>query len=184
MKNILQKFRYNYLILLLPFLFVFAHPTYVSTTTLKYNYDQKSIEITCKMFANDLEEALKKNLNTKVDVLNPGNKKAVEDMISEYIKNRLSITLNGKPATFNFIGYEKDSDQAVSFLEITGVEVPQTFEIDNKLLYDHFKGQMNIVNVEVNGKKQSSKVTNPESKMKFTVGAATPAKKTGTKAKK
>lgn len=155
--------------LLLPLLFVFAHPFYVSVTTLKYNYEQKSIEITCKMFANDVEDALKKINNTKVDVLNPSNKKVVEDMLSEYIKKRLNIEMNGKHLTFNFIGYEKDEDYAVCFLEITGVEVPKSFVIEDKLLYEYLKTQSNIVNIEVSGKKQSSKVTNPEGKMKFTV---------------
>ncbi len=169
LNSIRQKINLKFLWLLVPFLFVFAHPFYVSVTSLKYNYDQKSIEITCKMFANDIEDALKKINTTSVDVLNPPNKKVVEDMLSEYIKKRLIINMNGKALTFNFIGYEKDEDYIVSFLEITGVEEPKTFNIENKLLYEFLKTQSNIVNLEVSGKKQSSKVTNPETKMKFSV---------------
>jgi hypothetical protein len=39
--------------------------------------------------------------------------------------------------------------------------------IENSLLYDFLKEQMNIVHLESGGKTQSMKVTNPETRISF-----------------
>ncbi len=44
---------------------------------------------------------------------------------------------------------------------------PKKVEIENTLLYEHLKDQMNIVHIEVNNSKKSLKVSNPEKKLKF-----------------
>lgn len=153
-------------------LFLFAgkpHPFYLSVTDLKYNDKNKSLEVACKMFSNDLEDALKKTTKKNVDLLNPKNKPEVEKILFEYVEKRLTVSLNGKVQKLKFIGYEREDDVIWTYFEIEKCEKPNQINISNSLLYDFLKEQINLVQVEVGSFKQSSKVTNPEKEMKFTV---------------
>ena len=64
---------------------------------------------------------------------------------------------------------EKEDDVIWTYMEIEKCEKPNQINISNSLLYDFLKEQINLVQVEVGTYKQSSKVTNPEREMKFTV---------------
>ena len=153
-------------------LFLFTgkpHPFYLTVTDMKYNDKNKSLEIACKMFTNDLEGALKKTTGKKVDILNPQDKKEVEKILFDYITKRLSINLNGKLKTLRFIGYEKEEDVIWTYMEIEKCEKPKQLHITTSLLYDFIKDQINLASIEVGGSKQSSKVSNPDKEIKFTV---------------
>ncbi len=153
-------------------LFLFAgkpHPFYLSVTDIKYNDKNKSLEIACKMFTSDLEDALKKTTNKSVDILNPKNKPEVEKILFEYITKRLSVNLNGKLKTLKFIGYEKEDEVIWTYMEIEKCEKPKQLIIQNSLLYDQIKEQINLVQIEIGDFKKSSKVTNPEKEMKFEI---------------
>ena len=116
-----------------------------------------------------MEDALKKTSKKNIDLLNPKNKTEVENILFEYITKRLAVNLNGKVQKLKFIGYEKEDDVIWTYMEIEKCEKPNQINISNSLLYDFLKEQINLVQVEVGTYKQSSKVTNPEREMKFTV---------------
>ncbi len=54
-------------------------------------------------------------------------------------------------------------------MEIEKCEKPKQVNITTSLLYDFLKEQINLVSLEVAGNKQSSKVSNPDKEIKFTV---------------
>ncbi len=146
-----------------------SHPFYLSVTDMKYNESNKSMEIACKMFTNDLEGALKKTTGKKVDIINSKDKKEVEKILFDYITKRLSINLNGKTMTLKYIGYEKEEDVIWTYMEIESCEKPKQITITTSLLYDFIKDQINLVSFEMAGNKQSSKVSNPDKEIKFTL---------------
>src|SRR5215467_8661287 len=67
------------------------HPYYVSVVEINHNAKDKTLEISCKIFTNDFEETLEKNYKTKVDLVNPADKGAMDKLVSDYLKKRLSI---------------------------------------------------------------------------------------------
>ena len=143
------------------------HPYYVSVVDIKYDAKQSSLQISARMFTNDLEESLKKITKKDIDILNPKNKSEVDSVLFAYIKQRLHISVNSKNQPLQYIGYEKEEESIWVYLEIKKVAKPKKFNIETKLLYDYLAGQINIVHAEINGVKKSSKVTNPESKVDF-----------------
>lgn len=153
-------------------LFLFSakpHPFYLSVTDMKYNDKSKSLEIACKMFTSDLEDALKKTTNKSIDIINPKNKPEIEKILFAYITKRLSVNLNGKLKTLKFIGYEKEDEVIWTYMEIEKCEKPKQLIIQNSLLYDFIKEQINLVQIEVGDLKKSLKVGNPEKELKFTI---------------
>lgn len=151
------------------FYWMFMHPYYLSVTELKHNAAEKSMAVSCKMFTNDLEDAIKKSSGKAVDLLNPKDKKEVDKGLADYIRKRLSITLDGKICNLKYIGYEKEEDCIWTYLEIDKIEKPKNVKIQNTLLYDYLSEQINIVHVEVGNYKESRKVSRPDSKMEFTI---------------
>lgn len=134
---------------------------------MKYNEQHKSVEIACKMFTNDLEDALKRTTKKSIDLIHSKNKKETEKVIFDYINKRLSIIVNGKTRVLKYIGYEQEDDVIWTYMEIEKCELPKQVTVENSLLYDFLKEQINLVSFELKGNKKSSKVTNPDKEIKF-----------------
>jgi uncharacterized membrane protein len=145
----------------------FAHPIYVSVTEVDYNANEKTVEISCKVFPNDFETALKQHYKTSIDLLNPKNKEAVEVIVSDYIRKNLSIEIDGKKIQLNFIGYEKIEEGLYCYLQATNISTPKKINITDKVLYDYKKEQVSVLHVTVNGERKSTKINNPVDKAEF-----------------
>jgi len=146
---------------------VLKHPFFMCVTDIKQNIKQLSLNISIKLFTNDIENALKKTTGKPIDLLNPKNKPEMELELFNYIKKRFVLNNNQKPITLDFIGYEKEDDVIWVYLESKKVNQPKTIKINTTLLYDYLPQQTNIVHAEINGIKKSSKVLNPDSKIEF-----------------
>ena len=149
-------------------LFSAFHPYYISVTDIKYKEKEKSLQISCKLFTNDLENALKKIYKKPIDVLHPKDKAETEKLLFDYISKHLQIKVNGKLQNLVFIGYEKEEEAVWTYLEVKNVALPKTMHIENSLLYEYLPQQLNMVHTEMRDKKQSSKVTNPDKVLEFT----------------
>ncbi len=150
------------------FLFTSAkHPFFISVTNIQHDVKSKSLKISCKLFTNDFEEALRKINKTKIDLINGQNKAELNKYIETYLKTHLSIKANNKSVIFNLIGFEHESDVVWCYLESKNISTLKILQIDNSLLYDFIKEQINICEVEVAGQTKSLKVSNPEKQMKF-----------------
>lgn len=143
------------------------HPYYLGVTDIKYNDKTQSLEVSVKLFANDLEVALSKLHKKPVDLINPKNKTETDTLVSHYINTRLQLKPDGKAASYRYIGYEREAEVIWIYLESGKISRPKTLDIDNRLLYDFLPQQINIVHTDIGGTRQSSKVTNPDYKLSF-----------------
>src|SRR5688500_3173995 len=98
------------LALLAMFAFSFKHPHYVSVTELKYDSKEKMLQGSVKLFVNDFESALKKLSKEKVDMINVKDKDKTNKMVSDYLKDRLVLSVNNLPFTYKFLGFEHEQD--------------------------------------------------------------------------
>jgi hypothetical protein len=156
------------LLLILIFGFINFHPYYVSNTDINYNSSSKTLEITCRIFTDNLEDALEKSSKNSVNILQPKNKEEVNQLISNYIIKHFQLSANGKLKSLQFIGYEQNEDAIWVYFEAIESEVPKKIEVTNSLLYDFFPQQINMIHYSVNGEKKiSHKLNNPESRIKF-----------------
>ena len=163
MLTCLKPFRFLVFLLLALFCFSWTpHPYYLGVTEVKYNSKSSVMELSMKLFTNDLEDALRKTTGKPVDLLNPKDKEAMHALLIEYIRKRFTMKVNSKVAPLQIIGYEKEEEAVWIYLQSAKVPKPKTIDIDNTLLYDYLPQQIQIVHVSVGDSKQSSKVTNPE----------------------
>ena len=143
------------------------HPFYISVTEINHNANEKSLEISCKIFTEDLENVLNKTANPKIEISNPKNKDQVTKLISQYLQAHLQLRVNGQPVTMELLGFEEEREATWSYLQVTNVPAVKKLEIVDSILYESFAEQINLVHVTVSGNRKSSRVNNPESLVKM-----------------
>ena len=144
------------------------HPFYVSVTEINHNRQAKSIEITCKIFADDLEDVLKKNYKTTVDLGSQLQQAANNRLISNYFTSHLFLAADGKPVTLSYVGFEKDSESAYCYFEVPNIAAFKKLDVSNSILQDLTNEQINIMHVTVNGNRKSYKLNFPHKEASFT----------------
>ncbi|HEX4372324.1 MAG TPA: DUF6702 family protein [Puia sp.] len=143
------------------------HPFYVSVIEIDQNAKDKTLEISCKIFINDLETALEKTFNTKVDLNNAKSKDANDKMISTYIMKHFQIAVDGKPQQLQFVGSENKSESVWSYFQVNNIASVKKIDIKSNILYESFESEINILHVTVSGNRKSLEVTNPNNSASF-----------------
>ncbi|HJW18299.1 MAG TPA: DUF6702 family protein [Flavisolibacter sp.] len=147
---------------------VVYHPFYISVTEINQNTKDKTLEISCKLFAEDFETTLNKDYKSAVDFSDGKNRALIDKLVQDYMHNHLSILVEGKPVKLSYVGFEKDKESAYCYFQVEGVTSFKKLEVVNSLLHDFNDGQINIVHVVVNGRRQSTKLDYPTTRASFT----------------
>ena len=79
----------------------------------------------------------------------------INTFIEKYLKEKITIKINNKATNITFIGKEYEGDIMRCYLEIEGVKSIQSIEISNKILFDLFEDQQNIIKTKINSKQKS-----------------------------
>lgn len=144
-----------------------VHPLFVSVIDMKHNTSAKNIEVSVRVFSDDLEAALSKNYNTKVDVTKNTNDKAVNSLISKYVQQKLQISVDGKIKEQQYVGYEIQKESVWIFVEFADVAAIKKLNVTCSFLYDFQEKQSNIFNVRANGSEKNYKLDNPKNSVEF-----------------
>lgn len=145
----------------------FSHPFFVSVTEIKHNQTNHSLEISCKMFSDDLEKALEKQYHVQLDLIKPTDKTQINKLIYDYVKKHLLISTDGKALNLTYIGYEIQDDGVWSYFEVKGVNAVKQINIHDDLLYEQHPEQINMMHVIINNQRKSTKVNNPDADVSF-----------------
>lgn len=140
------------------------HPIYVSVAEIEVNPATKSLEVSCKLFTDDFERALRLDYKTHVDLINPKDRNAMDKLVMDYVLKHFTIYLDGKPIAMKYLGYEHIDEGIFSYYEAENVAAPKTVSVFNTLLYSYHEQQMGLMHITVNGTRKSTKLNNPESK--------------------
>ncbi len=143
------------------------HPFYVSVTEINYNAKDKALEISCKIFVDDMEEVLKKNYQKPVDLSNVKLHAQNDKWVSDYIQNRLAFIVDGKPVKLSYVGFEKDKESVYCYFEVPNVLTMKKIDLTNSLLHDLNEQQINIMHLIVNGNRKSYKLDYPKNQANF-----------------
>lgn len=152
-----MTFTKSFLFLLIIPLFAFTamHKYYVSVTQINYVKEEASVQIISRIFIDDFENLLRKRYDENITLASKNELKIVDTYIEQYLNNKLKIKINNKATKLNFIGKEYDGDIMRCYLEIEGVKAIDSFQITNRLLFDLFEEQQNIVKTKINAIQKS-----------------------------
>lgn len=151
--KITKKITYSFTIfLLLLSQLALAHPLHVSLCQVDFKQQHKTLEISVKIFADDLLNALgKQNIPDLYLGENKENPKS-DEYIFNYLQNNLLFKVNEKKVEYTYIGKEMEDDALWCFIQINNVMELNQLEITDLILTEIFDDQNNIVEVNKNGK--------------------------------
>lgn len=143
------------------------HPFFVSVVDIQHNNKDAALEISVRVFSDDLEKTLQNFSKSKIDILKPANKAFVDKQLQAYVAGRLKITVDGKPVQFTLLGFEQQMESTWCYFEVTGVPAANKVDVDCSLLYDYEKNQVNIVHVKSKGLQKTYKLDYPQQRASF-----------------
>lgn len=144
------------------------HPFFVSMTEFNYNDKDKELEVSVRIFTDDLENTIRKfHPGVKVDILHPTDQQQMNQFVSDYIQKHLQLQLNGKPIAISFLGYEQQSESIWTYFEVKNVTGIKQVDVTNNLLHDYNTNQINMMHIKVGDNEQSFKLDYPDSKTSF-----------------
>jgi hypothetical protein len=140
-----------------------THPLHLSVVEINHNKEEKTLEVTCKIFRDDLEKVLAKNNKTKVDLINPANKAAMESLVNNYIFHHVRLHADGRLVPVTGIGfeYEKSEDAIYSYFQAENITSLKVLDCTNSILHELYEDQQNIIHVIVGGNRKSTKLDYP-----------------------
>lgn len=146
------------LILLLPLVaFTAAHKFYVSVTNVSYSEKDDALQITTRIFIDDLEEVLQERYDITGNLATENESKQADEYLQKYLRQKFQVEIDGEPKRYELIGRKYDTDVCVFYLELpkVGLASLQSIQIQNEVLTDLYDEQQNVVHFKINGKKKS-----------------------------
>ncbi len=140
-----------------------AHPIFVSVTEIEHNTKDKALEISCKIFTDDFEKALRNAYKTHVDLLDAKVKPAMDKLVNDYVQKHLKISVDNKPVVLKYIGYERIEEGIYSYYQADNISSVKKISVKNDLLFEYKQEQISFMHIIVGGHRKSTKLSNPES---------------------
>lgn len=138
------------------------HPIFVSVTEIEHNAKEKTLEISCKIFTDDFEKALRAAYKTHVDLLDEKVKPAMDKLVNDYVQKHLKIAADGQPLTLKYLGYERIEEGIYSYYRADNVPSVKRLAVTDDVLFEYNDQQLSLIHVIVNGERKSTKLNNPE----------------------
>jgi len=146
---------------------VSSHPVFVSVTEIEHNLSTRTLTVSCKVFTDDLEKALRQNYSIKIDLADAKLKAAMNPLVDGYIKKHLSIIADDKRVNLQFLGFLQQEEGIISIYEVKNISAIKKLDVENDILYENQPAQTGIIHVMVNGVRKSSRLDNPDKKASF-----------------
>ncbi len=140
------------------------HKFYLSNTSIEFNAQTRAIEITSKIFTDDLEHAIEAQCY-RYHSLYPQTPELYE-LVKKYIGEKLSLQVGGRNVVLNFIGYSVDNDMTTLFIEGNYFD-PNQVIINNTILLELYADQQNIVDVRWGGQSKREYFTKDKTQFQF-----------------
>ncbi len=147
---------------LLSFLFIVClsyanpyHSFFVTITEIECNNNAKTLEISIKIFTDDLEKALNTRFGGKANLNTSQEAAQVKANLPTYLSEHFAISVNGVGEACQFIGKEKEDDATWCYLEVKNAASISAITVKNSILTELYESQNNIVHVKVRGTSKS-----------------------------
>ena len=132
-----------------------AHRFYVGIYQVDFVPQKKRLEITTRIFMDDLNDALTKAYKKQTNI--GDQKETLEDvtLMKKYLSDKFKIYLSGQLKTMNYHSHEQENNVIICYLTVKEVPKITKMEVENSILTELHDEQQNIIQFNNNGKKQN-----------------------------
>ncbi len=141
------------------------HPIFVSVTEIEHNTKDNTVEVSCKLFANDFEKALRNQFNVTIDLLQPKDRKALDQLVNKYLQLHLKLWVENTPVSMKYIGYEVVEEAIISYFQVDNIASIKNITVQDNILYEMSPEQISLIHIMVGGNRKSTKLSNPDDKV-------------------
>lgn len=126
-------------------IFLLFHDFHLSRSKIYFNPKTKRLEIIIRVFSDDLNMALKK----------PAQEKENNQRIQNYLDSTFILYHAEEKLHLKFLGFKIDQDAKKLFLKSDSLFEFKPLSIQNRLFFELFDDQSNIINIDIQGKQKS-----------------------------
>jgi hypothetical protein len=137
-----------------------VHKFYISIYQINYVAEKKRVEITSRVFIDDLNKALELKYAKMTHVGEAAETPEDVTLMNQYLAEHFTIKVNGIKKSFVFVSKELENNVVIGYYKINDVAKVTSLDIKNTSLMDVFSDQQNVIQTSFNGKKQSLLLTN------------------------
>ncbi|MGV3460026.1 MAG: DUF6702 family protein [Flavobacterium sp.] len=137
-----------------------AHKFYVGVFQLEYVPAKKQVQLTSRLFVDDIEATLNKKYGKRFYFTSKQELPEAEDYLKKYLAEKMEISINGKVQPVKFIGRELEDDVLICYYTIAAPAEVKSIKVSNSILMESFGEQQNIIHAKINGNRKSLLLTN------------------------
>jgi hypothetical protein len=158
-------------LLLLPFQ-ARLHPFYVGHTEIVLNPKTRLLEVSIRLFTNDLEKELAKKYKRKIDLSStePKTMAAMDSLLIAYQSANFQVFAGkaGKQLSLHFVGRERIEENTYCYWE-TESKMPEATRprVICRLLYATHPKQINLVRYKAKAIDKTLQISNPDAELSF-----------------
>jgi phosphoribosylanthranilate isomerase len=111
---------------------------------MEYKTEKKSLQITTQLFIDDVELLLQQK-DPSIRLFPDSNPSEIDRLLELEFNNALQIHIDQKQLKYDYVGREYKNDVIQCYLEIELLNPIQKLKVSNKMLFNLFYDQQNII---------------------------------------
>lgn len=141
-----------------------VHKFYVALYQVNYAPEKKMLQITARIFVDDLNSAVGKKYSKKVNL--GSENEAIEDvnLLKKYFSEKFYLKVNGQTKPLHFLSKEMEGDVLICYFNMREIPKVNSLEIFNSIIIEGNSEQQNIMHFNVLGTKNTLLFTESTSK--------------------
>ena len=141
-----------------------VHKFYVALYQVNYVPEKKMLQITTRIFVDDLNSAVGKKYSKKINL--GSENETVEDLnlLKKYFSEKFYIKVNGQAKPIHFLSKEMEGDVLICYFNLKEIQKINSLEIYNAVITEGKSEQQNIMHFNVSGVKNTLLFTESTSK--------------------
>lgn len=135
------------------------HKYYMAIYQVDFVPQKKRIQVTSRIFVDDLNSALEKKFRVKSNIGFSQETPQEEANLKKYLAEKFIIKVNGVSKPMTYLSKELDANVMICYFRIPEISKINSLEIENSLLMEWNSDQQNIIQANLNGEKQTVMLT-------------------------
>ena len=132
-----------------------VHKFYVSLYQVDYAPEKKMLQITSRIFIDDLNNAIAKKFSQKMHLGSTDETEADIVLLKKYFNEKFTIKVNGQLKTMQFLSKEMEGDVLICYFKIKDIYKIESLEIYNAVITEGNSEQQNIMHFSILGVKNT-----------------------------
>ena len=141
-----------------------VHKFYVALYQVNYAPEKKMLQITARIFVDDLNSAVGKKYSKKINLGSENETIEVVNLLKKYFSEKFHLRVNGQTKPLHFLSKEMEGDVLICYFNMREISKVNSLEIFNSIIIEGNSEQQNIMHFNVLGTKNTLLFTESTSK--------------------